>query len=399
MKQVDIVIIGAGPIGLSAAIGFLQKGLSVVVVEKNARKTPVEDGRGYALSYGTTSFLNQIRVWSDLKSKASPIKSIEVAEKGSSQKLHFDSSDYPQEAMGYLVESHLLNASLQKAASEVEIIYEEEVVEAETSLGYQKLSLKNGDVIKARLLIAADGKKSSMRDKMGISFKTQNYPHPAFVTRISHEFPHENRAYEIFLEKGLLALLPLNGNKSSVVWCMEEQDAQDMVAAEAGKVEKAIYSMFPALGQITLAGNRFTYPLKAVLSDQLAAARFVLLGDSAQSIHPVAGQGLNLGFRGLHTLYCHIAKAFDLGLDIGSDQILNFYEKEHLKERQKFYHLTDALIHLYDTPVVPLKPLRRVGLGLVNRIAPLKRAMIKQAMGVSNLEAASYLRDRYNRVG
>lgn len=399
MKQVDVVIIGGGPVGLSAAIGFTQKGLSVTLIEKNAYKPPQEDGRGYALSYGTIAFLDHIHVWPQLKSMASPIKSIEVTEKDTISKLHFDDSDYPQEAMGYLVESHYLNEALHAQISSLDIRYEEEVEAIETSLGHQVLSFKKGEPLQARLVIAADGKKSMMRTKMGINVQHHDYPHPAFVTRINHELPHNNKAYEIFLKSGLLAVLPLRGNQSSIVWCMEEEKISQMMEAEQEVVESALYKIFPDLGKVTLAAPRFTYPLKAVLSDRLVAQRFVLLGDAAQSIHPVAGQGLNLGFRGLQTLYRHIVKAFDLGLDIGSDQILNFYEKEHLKERRKFYRLTDALIHLYDTPVIPLRPLRRMGIGILDRIKPLKRAMIRQAMGVEKFETKSYLRNRHNRVG
>lgn len=386
----DIIIIGAGPVGLTTAIALAQSGFKIALVEKaplSSIEKPQNDGRGYALSYGTIMIFKALGLWHFLENIASPIKSIHVQENKTPFYLNFEAEHINNDAMGYLVESHTLRETLWQGLiqqkNNITLITDAEILNFNQDARFVSLQLED-KTLTAPLLIAADGRHSSFKQKLNIQSKTFPYNHHALVTRFKHDKPHNQTAYEYFYPAGPFAILPLNGNESSLVWCDNPEVVATLKTLSNEDFAAHLYERFSNLGSISCNADRFSYPLSAILSEKLYQGRVVLLGDAAQAIHPVAGQGLNLGMRGLAELAEHIVNARLHGQDWGDSFVLEAYEKQILKTRRKFFTLMHGLVKLYGIDFKPLSMIRTIGLGLVHRLPPLKQAMMKEAMGAGS---------------
>lgn len=389
----DIILIGAGPIGLTMAITLAQHGFKIAVVEKapiSFIENPQHDGRGYALSYGTIMIFKALDLWDFIKDTASPIKSIHVQENKTPCYLNFEAHHINNDgAMGYLIESHTLREMLwhgyKQQKDNIRLITEADILNFTQNAQQVTLELKD-EMLSAPLLIAADGRHSSFKEKLNIQSKTFPYDHHALVTRFAHTNPHHHCAYEYFYPSGPFAILPLNGNESSLVWCDKPDIVKTLKTLNNEDFAAHIYERFPDLGNITCKADRFSYPLSAILSEKLYHGRVVLLGDAAQAIHPVAGQGLNLGMRGLAELAEHIVNARLHGQDWGDSFVLDAYQKKILRTRRKFFILMHGLVKLYGIDFKALSIIRNIGLEIVNRLPPLKHMMMKEAMGAGSTQ-------------
>ncbi|MDP1975146.1 MAG: UbiH/UbiF/VisC/COQ6 family ubiquinone biosynthesis hydroxylase [Alphaproteobacteria bacterium] len=389
----DIILIGAGPVGLTMAIALAQSGFKIALVEKaplSIINNPQHDGRGYALSYGTIMIFKALGLWHFIENIASPIRSIHVQENKTPCYLNFEANQINADAaMGYLVESHILRDMLWHGYVEekdnITLITESEIIDYKQD-PHQAIIHLNDQILSAPLLIAADGRHSSFKQRLNIQSKTFPYNHHALVTRFKHVKPHNHRAYEYFYPAGPFAILPLMGNESSLVWCDKPEIVTTLKTLNNDDFAAHIYERFSDLGHISCNADRFSYPLSAILSEKLYQGRVVLLGDAAQAIHPVAGQGLNLGMRGLAELAEHIVNARLHGQDWGDSFVLDAYQKKILSTRRKFFILMHGLVKLYDIDFKPLSIIRNIGLGLVNRLPPLKHAMMREAMGAGSTQ-------------
>lgn len=387
----DVIVIGAGPIGLCSAIALAQAEFKVALVEKSDLapiEHPKHDGRGYAISHGTMRILKNLGLWEHLIEEPSPIKSIYVQEQNTPFFLTFFAHDVREDAMGYLVESHVLRGAIWKGYESVKdkltLFTNAHITHLEQSQHTVLLEVDvSGDALhmETPLLIACDGKYSETKKKIGIESKVYEYGHHALVTRFKHERPHENMAYEYFYPEGPFAILPLKGNESSLVWCDTSEKIEALKSLNEASFSALLEKRFPHLGQVEASCTRFSYPLTAILSETYSKGRVTLLGDAAQAIHPVAGQGLNLGMRGLGYLIEEIIHSRKNGGDWGSPFVLQAYEKALMRDRRKFFCLTHGLIKLYEKDFKPLSMIRSLGLGIVNKIPVLKKKLIQEAMG------------------
>lgn len=386
----DVTIVGAGPVGSALALALAQGGLSVLLVDYQASgsKTPtLRDGRGYALSLATTRMLEVLGVWNDVKDDASPINDIWVNEDKSPFFLHFDHKDVSTYPMGYLVESDPLLAALRdRVTGEPQITF----LSGERAIAFKDhqnaiaLTLESGSKITSSILIASDGKASTLRSLAGIQTFDWDYDQTAIVCRVAHEKPHDQIAFEVFQPAGPLAFLPLSGNVSSLVWTEKPSVATLLLSMDETAFAAHLYNRFPHLGPLKVLTPRRAFPLKALLAKSFVQGRLALVGDAAHGMHPVAGQGLNVGFKDVAVLAELIVTHHRLGLDIGRPEVLSVYHRKRFTESLSFLAATHSLVRLFSNSIPPLRLVRTFGLGLVNCLPFLKGFFTKRAMGLSD---------------
>ncbi len=390
MKTFDITVIGAGPIGSLCAILLAQLGLKVAIIDRAPKKVlenPTRDGRGIALTYGSKTVLEKLNIWQKIPiSEAEDIKEIRVSDGDSPLFLHFDGAEAGDHPLGFIVESHLVRKFIFKHLVKQKNItvfdnttianFDVLPAHVEIDLGQEKL--------KSALLVAADGRYSFAREKMGIEYIDHDYKQMAMVCSVTHDKPHFGVAHERFLTPGPLAFLPMTGNKSSIVWTESPANAADIMQLSNESFSALMQKRFGShLGSITLDGGRWSYPLKMVHARTYTKQRFALVGDSAHAVHPIAGQGLNLGLRGVCTLVEEIEKAQKIGLDIGSLTPLEAYESRQKTAAISMIVATHGLNALFANDTLPVKVVRDLGLAAVNEMPGLKNWFMKQAMGIS----------------
>ncbi len=411
-ETVHSVILGAGLVGTVAALCLSRAGLKVVVVEANAMEQPpfAFDGRTTAISYGSAQILKDTGLWDSLKNYLSPINKIKVFEAHTPFSLTFDQQELSRrdDPMGYMIDNMLLRQILQQALLDNSGIV---VKKGVTVQHFSKdprcitLTLSDNTLLKSMLVIAAEGRHSPSRRHFGIRVNCREYGHTALVGILTHANPHEETAFEVFHSSGPLAFLPMpstprqsekGGNesldrisgkdsdpyqwehRSAIVWSSKET-LQDMTQDE---LLKNIYHLFPYLGPISFASKLMFYPLSYQKTSSLVGYRYALVGDAAHVMHPVAGQGVNLGWRDAKVLCDKVIKAYTLGLDVGSDTLLAEYHREREKDQKPLLYVTHSLIRLFGIKSHTLQMLRSYGLGLVDRMTPLKRFLMHKAMGI-----------------
>jgi 2-octaprenyl-6-methoxyphenol hydroxylase len=299
--------------------------------------------------------------------------------------LTFDANVSEGEPFAHMVPNEPLIVALRGAAegAGITLTAPEAVQRFSLANGRVAAGLASGSERRARLLVAADGVKSRLRALAGIKTVTWRYPQSAIVVNVRHERPHNGVAVEHFLPGGPFAILPLKGNRSSLVWAERSAAAAKLVEADDFVFLVELERRFGhRLGEIALAGPRRTYPLGLILARDFVRPRFALLGDAAHGIHPIAGQGLNLGFRDAAALAETIVDAYRLGLDIGSLEVLRRYERWRRYDTWQMGVMTDALNRLFSNDFTPLRVMRDVGLGIVDRLPRLKSLFIGEAAGL-----------------
>lgn len=388
----DVIIGGGGMVGLTLGLALAQAGLEVAVVDPIPPAKALDasfDGRVCALSYSSVRMLQALGVWPHLESDAQPINDILVTDAAlgrapSPFSLHFDSREIGQ-PMGHIAENRHTRRALFAAAEEAEnlsYIAPAALTGLDAEPGHVTAMLSNGERVRARLAVAADGRDSPMRSEMGIGTIGWSYPQWGIVATVEHEKPHNGTAYEHFLPSGPFAILPMTGNRSSLVWTEREDIAPKMMKLSEDAFDAEIARRFGAhLGATKAAGPRWSYPLRFHLARAYVKPRFALAGDAAHGIHPIAGQGFNLGLKDAAALAEVVVDAARLGLDIGGLDTLKRYERWRRFDSVTMGLVMDGFNRLFSNDIAPLRFARDVGLGIVDSIGPLRRLFMRNAGG------------------
>ena len=390
-ERADIVIAGGGFAGLALAIA-LRQGLgpdfTVVVADPALAGSPV-DARASAIAAGARRLFETIGVWGAVAAEAQPILDMVVTDSrlGDAVKpvfLTFAGEVEPDEPFAHMVENRpLVEALVGKAREEGVVLRPCAVAGFEVAGERVVVRLADGAKIKAALLIAADGARSRLRELAGIATFGWSYGQSGIVTTVAHERDHDGRAEEHFLPAGPFAILPLKGRRSSIVWTEEEDAAERIVALPDELFHDELERRFGLhLGEISLAGPRRAYPLGLTVARAFVADRLALIGDAAHVIHPIAGQGLNLGLRDVAALAEALVNAVRLGLDPGAGTVLERYQRWRRFDTMAMGIATDGLNRLFSNRSDALRLMRDVGLGLVDRLPALKRLFIREAAGL-----------------
>jgi 2-octaprenyl-6-methoxyphenol hydroxylase len=391
-RDTDVIIGGGGMVGLTLALALAQGGLKVIVADPVPQTTaldPTFDGRVTALAYAAVRMFETLGVWPHLAEHAQPIEQILVTDaplggSASPFSLHFDSGELG-EPMGRIAENRYIRMALFKAVetlTNVTLISPAALVDLNVVGATIAASLSNGDCVRAKLAVAADGRESPMREQMGIGTVSWSYPQIGIVATVEHEKPHNGVAYEHFLPSGPFAILPLTGNRSSLVWTESETLAPAMMKLPEAEFDAQIGRRFGThLGKTRSTGPRWSYPLKFHLARDFVRPRFALAGDAAHGIHPIAGQGLNLGLKDAAALADVVLDAARLGLDIGHIDTLKRYERWRRFDSFVLGASTDVLNRLFSNDFTPLRVARDIGLGIVDAIGPARRFFMRHAGG------------------
>ncbi|HJS45797.1 MAG TPA: UbiH/UbiF/VisC/COQ6 family ubiquinone biosynthesis hydroxylase [Rhizomicrobium sp.] len=393
MKRVDVLISGGGMVGLPLGLALAQGGLKTVIVDAapvGQVLDPAFDGRVSALAYASVRMLGALGVWGELALNAQPIREILVTDgqagkPASPFSLHFDAQEVGAEALGHIAENRHIRVALYRsvdAASNLELIAPATVKSLAVEAGGAIALLADGEEIAASLVIAADGRESPLRAQMGVQIIGWSYPQTGIVATVEHDKPHNGVAYEHFLPSGPFAILPMTGNRSSLVWTEVKTKAPALLALDEAGFNEELARRFGAhLGATQSAGPRWSYPLSFHLARDFVKPRFALAGDCAHGIHPIAGQGLNLGLKDAAALAEVLLDAARLGRDIGALDTLKRYERWRRFDSFALAASTDALNRLFSNDIAPLRHLRDLGLGIVDSIGPARRFFMRHAGG------------------
>lgn len=385
----DAIIIGGGMVGLSLALALSKAGLSVSVVERDNlddQLSPEFDGRVSAISLGSERVLNSIGAWQHMLPEAQPIHDIRVVDGYSTAYAHYNYKAVGNVPVGHMVENrHIRTGIIRQARSSnrIRLFTSDAVKNLHRDDASSQAMLESGTTLEASLTIAADGKRSLTRDAVGIKVRKAGYNQTAIVCTIEHSLPHEGLALERFLPAGPFAALPMRGNRAAIVWSVADADAAGIIALPPEQFDALIYARLgDYLGTIKTIGKKFSYPLYLALAETYISKRFALAGDAAHGIHPIAGQGVNVGFRDVAVLAQLIEDAAKLGLDIGSDSLLQHYQQWRRFDIVSMGAITDGITRLFSNDMPLLRSGRRLGLNVVEKITPLKRLFMRHAMGL-----------------
>jgi 2-octaprenyl-6-methoxyphenol hydroxylase len=388
--RVDLIIIGGGLTGLALACAAAGAGVSVLLVERRPLAETAAapfDGRVTAIAQASRRVLEAIGVWARLAADAQPILDIRVGERHSALTVHYDHREVGALPLGHIVENRVLRSALLRRVGELEpalrVAAPDRIVGLERGAAGVELILANGGRTRASLVAAAEGRESQSRAAAGIGITRWGYDQTGIVATIAHERPHRGLAVERFFPAGPLAILPMTGNRSSIVWAAENRLARELIGLDDAAFLDELGERFgDDLGTLALAGPRWHYPLSMVQAARYTAPRLALLGDAARAIHPIAGQGWNLAVRDVAALAELTVDAKRLGLDVGGRAVLARYEQWRRFDSLALIAVTDGLNRLFANDLLPLRLARELGLGMVQRTPPLKRFFMRHAMGL-----------------
>ncbi|MGE5270124.1 MAG: UbiH/UbiF/VisC/COQ6 family ubiquinone biosynthesis hydroxylase [Thiohalocapsa sp.] len=391
----ELVIAGGGLNGMLLAVACAGAGLEVAVVDPQmpaAMQSERFDGRTSAIAYGSKLVLDGIGLWPLVAAEAEPIREIRVADDNSPLFLHYDAADLGAEfgagarPLGYIVENRILRRTLFAQAQglpSLRLVMPERIARAAAHDTGVVAALAGGGQLRARLIAAADGKDSPLRRAAGIDAVQWRYRQTGIVTTVAHERPHAGIAVEHFLPSGPFAILPMTGNRSSIVWTEQADLAPRILALPEAEFVAELEARFgDFLGAIAPVGPRWRYPLSLLQAERYADRRLVLVGEAAHVIHPIAGQGLNIGIRDVAALAELIVDQRRRGLDIGDEALLERYQRWRRTDALLLAAVTDGLNRLFSNEIMPLRLARDMGLAIVHRLPPLKRLLMQHAMGM-----------------
>ena len=392
MDRADVIILGGGLVGLALASALDLSSLSAIVVDPAdpaPRGDSTFDGRTSAVSSSSMRMLQAVGVADLLKEPGCPIRRIAVADGLRPGGLHFDSED--DEPLGFMHENWNLRAALHARAESgknIWLMWKSKVASVKRGDFDVVVALEDGRKLDAPLLVAADGRNSRTRETAGINIARWKYDHQAIVSVLRHERPNEHVAYEIFYPSGPFALLPMNddalGHRSAIVWSVPQEDAAGWLSlTDEDFAAEAEAAMGCFLGKVEMLAPRSSYPLGFHHAAQITANWLALVGDAAHAIYPIAGQGLNLGFRDAAALAQVLVEGARLGLDLGDRQLLDRYQRWRALDALSVAFATDTLTRVYGVPGKTASAVRRFGMGLVGRISPLRNRLMSEARGTS----------------
>jgi 2-octaprenyl-6-methoxyphenol hydroxylase len=392
MDRADVIIFGGGMVGLALASALDSSGLSAIVVDPAdpaPRAGAAFDGRTSAVSSSSMRMLRAIGVADHLAEPACPIRRIAVADGLQAGGIHFDADD--DEPLGWMHENRHLRAALHRRAEAGPnswLLWKSRPAQVDRGDHGVVVSLEDGRKLHAPLMVAADGRNSATRDAAGIRVARWRYDHQAIVSVLRHELPHDHVAYEIFYPGGPFALLPMTddsgGHRSAIVWSVPREDATGWLALnDEDFAAEAEAAMGGFLGRVAMLAPRSSFPLGFHHAAQITATRLALVGDAAHAIHPIAGQGLNLGFRDVAALAQVLVEGARLGLDLGDRQLLDRYQRWRSIDALSVAFATDSLTRIYGVPGKTASAIRRFGMGLIDRLSPIRNRLMAEARGTS----------------
>ena len=390
-KPLDVLIAGGGFAGLALAIALRQalgESFSVGVADPAFAAAKSGDPRASAIAAAAQHLFEAIGVWDAVAGEAQPILDMVVTDSKLDDAvrptfLTFGGEVEPGKPFAHMIENrHLIDALVAKAAHAGVVLRKTPLESFSATAHAVNANLANGDSISAGLLVGADGARSIVREQAGIATHGWDYDQAAIVTTVAHERDHKGCAKEHFLPAGPFAILPLTGRRSSIVWTEEKHEAERLVALPDAKFHAELEKRFGLqLGDIEVAGPRRAFPLGLFTARAFIGERLALIGDAAHIIHPIAGQGLNMGLRDAATLAEVIADAARLGLDPGAPDVLERYQRWRRFDTMSMGAATDGLNRLFSNRSDALRLFRDIGLGLVERLPALKRVFIREAAG------------------
>ena len=398
--KADVLIVGGGLVGLTLAHALAGAGLSCLVVDREDPATAQDaafDGRASAIAAGTKQMLEALGLWAAMSPGAAPILDIRVSdarigEPASPLFLHYDHRDLGDDPLGYIVENRVLRRALFGALPvEGLTLLAPHSLTGEVERGPYGVSarLDDGRRLEAALVVGADGRGSRIRESAGIKTTRWDYPQAGIVATVEHSLDHEGVAHENFLPAGPFAMLPLTDDeaghhRSSIVWTEKRELVDSLMALEAEAFSAEIERRFgDSLGEVKAVGPRWAYPLSLLLAERYTEHRLALVGDAAHGIHPIAGQGLNLGLRDVAALAEILVDGARLGLDPGDANVLSRYPQWRRFDALAMVAVTDALNRLFSNDVPPVRLARDLGLAAVDKLPPLKRLFMQHAMGLT----------------
>jgi 2-octaprenyl-6-methoxyphenol hydroxylase len=391
----DIAIVGGGLNGPALGLALAQIGLRITIIDRlqsDVRKDAGFDGRSYAMALTSTRLLDGIGVWDDVAENAQPMLEIKVTDGRAGEGpspffMHFDHAEIEEGPMGHMVEDRHLRRALTDATQTTEnitLLNGEDVIAQNVDASGVTLTLASGKTVRAKLLVGADGRGSGTAMRAGIKRIGWGYGQTALVCAISHEKPHGGVAHQFFMPPGPLAILPLTENRSSIVWSETTENAARINALPDDAYLDVLRPRFgDFLGEISLAGARYTYPLSLSLAHSMVADRVALLGDAAHGVHPIAGQGLNAGMRDVAALAEVIADALRRGQDVGSATVLDQYQIWRRFDNTALALATDSFNRLFSNDSSLLRIARDVGMAAINALPGARRGFIREAAGLT----------------
>jgi 2-octaprenyl-6-methoxyphenol hydroxylase len=386
-----VLIIGGGLAGLTLTAHLSRRGVPVMCLDREPEfKSGTRDVRTTAISYGSHFVLEAAGVWDEIKNKSCPIREIQILDGGSPVLLDFLSADVGDKAFGFIVENddlrRALNTAIQKSSATH--LNNAEVIAIKTDADKSTVTLKDGREFSAPLIIGADGKNSSVRKYMNVNTHGWSYDQIAFVCCVTHQNPHHNIAIEHFRSEGPFAVLPMRDDaggrhRSAIVWTMHGREAEIFKTCDDAVFVSALAARMPDFyGDIALASGRAAWPLLLNHAHDYVGARCVLINEAAHAMHPIAGQGLNIGMRDIQTLSDMIFAAYTSGKDVGAADVLADYQRARKLDTILMMAATDGLNTLFSNPNPFLSVLRKVGIRAVHHLPPVKQFFMRQAMGL-----------------
>jgi 2-octaprenyl-6-methoxyphenol hydroxylase len=392
----DFLIVGGGLNGPVLALALARSGLTSTVIDAQpAAKLAADgfDGRSYALALASVRLLRHLGLWDMIADNAQPMLEIKVSDGRAGEgplspfHLHFDHAEIEEGPMGHMVEDRHLRQAVLEALDRNPLITrlnDSRVVAQAANTQGISVTLADGKTLTGRVLVGADGRKSGTAERAGISRTGWDYGQTALVCAIEHDLPHHGIAHQFFMPPGPLAILPLTGNRSSIVWSETHANAAAFHALDDNAYLDMLRPRFgDFLGEIRLAGARYTYPLNLTLANSFVAPRLALVGDAAHGVHPIAGQGLNAGLRDIAALAQVVADARSRGEDIASELVLERYQQWRRFDTATLALATDLTNRIFasDNPLLRLG--RDIGMGVVNALPGLRRGFIREAAGLT----------------
>ncbi|HRD48189.1 MAG: 2-octaprenyl-6-methoxyphenyl hydroxylase [Candidatus Competibacter sp.] len=389
----DVLIIGGGMVGASLACALAGQDLRIGLVEAapfNVSEHPGYDDRSIALAQGSRRIFQTLGLWDALALTATPIRQIHISERGGIGFAHLDSRDEGVDALGYVAEARLIGAALLAQLpmlSGVELLcparLERIALAPEAACATVHLGEDRTVELRAKLLVAADGANSPVREQLGIAAVRWEYGQHAVIANITPTLPHENVAYERFTDAGPIALLPMSEQRCAVVCTVNDPDVSAVMALDDAGFLRLVQERFgDRLGPLLRAGRRQAYPLFLLKAREHARARVAVIGNAAHTLHPIAGQGFNLGIRDVAALAEVITEARRSGEDMGDLRVLNRYADWRRWDQRQTLAFTDALTRLFANPLWPVRAARNLGLLAFDLCPPLKRQFARQSMGL-----------------
>jgi 2-octaprenyl-6-methoxyphenol hydroxylase len=391
----DIIIIGGGMVGASLARALAGCGLQIAVVEAwplDSVRQPSYDDRAIALAYGSRLILQGIGVWEGLQAAAEPIRHIHVSDRGHFGFTRLEADEMEADALGYVATGHALGEALLQGLDAVPNVtlfcpaslerfrITEQSVEVDLLVGADKESRS----LSGRLLVAADGTRSAIREQLGIGVDAWAYGQTAVISNLTPGVTPNGTAFERFTDAGPMAMLPLTKGRYGMVWTLADEMVEEVLALDDSAFLQRVQERFGyRLGRFQKTGAHVTYPLKLIRAKEHVRHRVALIGNAAHAVHPITGQGFNLGIRDVAVLADLLHDAFHQDGDIGSMGVLEHYARWRHRDQQAVALMTDGLVRLFTNPLLPVRCARNLGLLGLDLLPPAKRLLTRQFMGLN----------------